>query len=209
MNGALCGGSLIRPNWVLTAAHCLADTDYTDVGLGGTNRQSMPYQERSTERFVHEDYVVQGPINDVGLVKLPRNAEGQNIAVVQTSGAGGDYAGAEVRASGFGLTEEGMISNDLLMVNLRGLSIEECVQSYNSRNVNENVICATWLTQAGESTCSGDSGGPLSTVENGQDVLIGVSSFVSPRGCQSGEPSVYQRYAAFEAWIERTIAANP
>lgn len=206
-NGKLCGGSLIRTNWVLTAAHCLVDTSSTDVGLGGTNRNSMPFQVTSNERFPHEQYNRQGLRNDVGLIKLPRDAVGQNIVVVPMA-VSGSLEDLMVRASGFGVTENGMISNDLLKVNLRTITNQECLQTYSPNLVTENTLCATWVTREGESTCQGDSGGPLSTVIDGQDVLIGVSSFVSSTGCESGDPSGYSRTSAFQDWINQTINNN-
>lgn len=199
---------MIRQNWVLTAAHCVTDIQETTVGLGGTNRNSMPYSETSTEHFIHEMYEQQGSLYDVALIKLPRAAEGEFIAVAATA-ASGDFVGVPVRASGFGQTESGDISDELLKVNLQTITNEECVQSYNARIINERVICATWVSREGESTCSGDSGGPLTTVVNGQDVLVGVNSFVHSDGCDSGRPSGYQRVSAYQDWIERTIQANP
>ena len=207
---AACGASLIQPNWILTAAHCLEGASSIEVRMGGTNRDNMPFIVSSTDIFVHEGYNPDTLFNDVGLVKLPQDAVGENIQPIPMA-TSGDFTGVDVRASGFGITESGQQSADLLKINLRTITNEECAQVYRSAPglVTENTICVTWVNMEGDNVCSGDSGGPLSTVIDGQHVLIGVASFVSTNGCEVGDPAGFSRTSAFADWIQQTMANNP
>lgn len=207
---AACGASLIQPNWILTAAHCLVGSTTLEIRMGGTNRDNMPLIMESTELFVHEGYDPNTLFNDVGLVKLPMDAVGDNISPIAMA-TSGDFVDTPVRASGFGITEDGMQSADLLKVNLVTISNAECQQTYGTSNglITENTLCVTWVDREGQNVCSGDSGGPLSTVVDGTDVLIGVASFVSTNGCEVGDPAGFSRTSAFAEWIQQTMAANP
>lgn len=198
---------MIRPNWILTAAHCLEDTDGTQVNLGSTNVNTMPYSEWSYHRIMHEDYDPVAVTNDVALIKLPVEATGQNIAVVEMADASLQSLVDQVlRASGFGLTAtDGSTSEDLLKVDVQGISNAECESWFGP--IPESNICTNWLNQLGEGTCGGDSGGPLSFNNGGTDVLIGVTSFGADN-CEMGAPSVFARVSSFRDWVERTIANN-
>jgi secreted trypsin-like serine protease len=44
---------------------------------------------------------------------------------------------------------------------------------------------------------TGDSGGPLTAMNNNVRQLIGISSFTSWRGCQAGEPAGFARVSSF------------
>lgn len=204
-----CGASLIQPNWLLTAAHCLVGATEIEVRMGGTNRDNMPNIMTSQQLFVHEGYNPDTLFNDVGLIKLPMDMVGANIQPIPMA-TSGDFVGTDVRASGFGLTEENVQSADLLKQNLRTISNEECRMTYRTGTlVTENTLCVTWVNMEGDNVCNGDSGGPLSTVINGQDVLIGVASFVSSNGCTAGDPAGFSRTTAFADWIQMTMANNP
>lgn len=145
----------------------------------------------------------------MALLRLPVNASGGEIGVIALAPADiGTLDGETVVASGFGRTNNtGETSPNLMRVNLRAISNSECQETYGGIIVN-STLCATWLTQSGESTCQGDSGGPLSYNSTNGNVLAGVVSFVSSSGCDSGAPSGYARVSSFRDWIENTIAQN-
>lgn len=207
--GVACGGSLIRANWILTAGHCTHGYDGAQVSLGSTNINNMPYFDISYNLFTHENYSRATLDNDVALIRLPSNPEGANIATVEMADAStGDLVGATLRASGFGDTADGgPSSNDLLKVDVQGISNQECGQTFN--DIRDSNLCTTYLNQMGEGTCEGDSGGPLIWNNAGSELLVGVTSFGALDQCEGNAPNAFARVSFYRDWIEQTIAANP
>ncbi|MDJ0675301.1 MAG: serine protease [Calothrix sp. MO_167.B42] len=168
-----CGGTLIKPNIVVTAAHCsdFITADQVQV-LTGTRRLDGSGNRYDVSRIaIHPDWNDSTFDNDVAVWELSSNATGIPLAELATSdGSVGD----NLFASGWGtLTEGGSRPIDLHAVGVPLVERSNCNDdnSYNG-NITENMICAGFDI-GGKDSCQGDSGGPLTK----GNVLTGITSW--------------------------------
>lgn len=197
---------MIKPKWVLTAAHCVEDTDKTLVQLGSNDKKKMTYKEVSYFRVVHVLYQSLTLYNDIALVRLPVEPSGEHISTIPIAPKDFlDLAGEDVQASGFGITANtGDVPSILNKVTLIAVTHKQCRNTYGALFVLKSTLCAMYSTKKGQSTCNGDSGGPLVyKVNDTTTYLVGVTSFVSGRGCDSGELAAFGRVSSHYDWIEQ------
>lgn len=174
---AFCGGSVIAPGWVLTAAHCVPDGDASDVyvvtgrtDLGATGGQRI----KITNIYVNPAYA--DSAHDSALLKLQTPTSAPAIAL---SGAADDdleATGATVTVAGWGdtLPTMGLFStNQLQYVDLKVVSDSECGQTNFGFDAATGVCAADLL----EDSCQGDSGGPLFATKAGRKVQVGIVSY--------------------------------
>jgi secreted trypsin-like serine protease len=220
---ASCGGSLMAPTKVLTAAHCVTFEGTTldipapsfHLCLGQTNISSCQsantYGVSSVEH--NASYDASSARSDVALLTLNRPAPFTPLPLAAPSPQPA-APGVNARIIGWGQTSEsGSTSNNLLKADVPIVSDAQCDTDYQApRSGSEQFDSATMIC-AGDGThdtCAGDSGGPMMVSDGARLVLIGVTSW--GEGCaRMAFPGVYARVGSepLNGWVRARIATTP
>lgn len=200
-----CGGTLVSPTKVVTAAHCMVGETTSSVRvvggrtyLNGTNGTVA----RVSKIWIHPNYTSATRGEDVAVLTLSTSMPYATAKYVSSTDTSVYTAGTTARVLGWGTTSQnGSSSNQLRTATVPIVSDTSCRGSYGSDFVASEMVCAGY-SSGGVDTCQGDSGGPLLV----GGVLAGITSW--GEGCaQAGYPGVYTRLTTFSSLVTAQVNA--
>lgn len=209
--GQFCGGTVIAPTAVLTAAHCVIGDNGAmrrpseiRIVAGSEDLATAAGERIDVARIVaHPGYRHTGDGPDAAVLLLARPTAAPSAAYARPGDDPDVQRDGEIAGWGEMGENTGLYPSRLQSAPVSILPAAACASLLGRAYLPAAALCAG-RPEGGVDTCSGDSGGPL---RDGSGLLVGVTSW--GLGCgRPGRPGVYTRVSAIASWIERTLSGR-
>lgn len=210
--GFFCGGAVIAPTKILTAAHCVQGYNWYDNGAVITGTAQLPTTDSAGDTDLHggtvsgvwrqwnnPSYSARAIDNDIAVLTLPSPVRATPVRMTTAADTASYTAGTSAKVYGWGRTSSTSqdISDTLKTATLPVQSDSTCAGYYGADFVKGHMVCAGAPASGGDSgttsACNGDSGGPL-IVDNR---IVGVVSWGVEDCVTKGAYSVFTKVGSY------------